>query len=244
MNSVLDLLPNESGALVVISGGLDSTISLRLAVEKYGKENVHAITFDYGQKQRLEIEKACKSTKVLGVKHKVISIPFFNEINQGFSSNVDENIKVPDLVDVLGDPQPKTYLANRNMILMAICASYAETQKLPLVIMGLQSADLYGYHDTTEAFVASINSALIQNRTFKIQIIAPFGSLSKTDELKVLLELDGNVDLTYHTLTCYNPDEIGSSCGVCASCSERLKAFKDIGIDDPIEYQKGKDNDC
>ena len=222
-------------ALVVLSGGLDSTTSLRLALEEY--DEVEAISFDYKQKQRIELELAAKTCERLNVKHKIIDISFLNDINKGFSANTDSDIEMPTINDVLGEPQPVTYVANRNMILMSIAASYAETRKINTIICGFQSNDTYGYWDTTPIFVEKLNSVLDENRTHKIKIIAPFAYLSKDDKLKAVLELDGNLDLYKTTITCYDPDEQGRSCGTCPSCSERLSAFKKIQIEDPIEYQ-------
>lgn len=237
LSEALDLLPNTKGALVILSGGLDSTITMRLAVEKYGAENVCAITFNYGQKQKREIDMARWSTHGLGVKHKVVDAKFLEDISMGFSANVDTEIAMPTIRDVLGDPRPKTYVPNRNMILMSIAAAYAETQNVDTILCGLQVHDEYGYHDTTQAFVDSLNSALVQNRIIKIKIIAPFSRLSKLDELHLLKQMDGDVALTEMTLTCYNPDrESGASCGKCPSCSERIANFAKFGERDPITY--------
>lgn len=222
-------------ALVVLSGGLDSTAALRLSIEQF--DEVEAISFDYKQKQRIELELAAQSCKRLNVKHKIIDISFLNDINKGFSANTDSDIEMPTITDVLGEPQPVTYVANRNMILMSIAASYAETRKINTIVCGFQSNDTYGYHDTTPTFVEKLNSVLSENRTHKITITAPFVSLSKYDELKAVLDLDGNLDLFKTTITCYNPDDQGRSCGTCPSCAERINAFNKIGIKDPIEYQ-------
>ena len=221
-------------ALVVLSGGLDSTAALRLSQEQY--DEVEAISFDYKQKQRVELELAAKSCARLGVKHQVLDISFLNDINKGFSANTDSDMEMPTIEDVLGEPQPVTYVANRNMILMAIAASYAETRGIERIICGFQVNDTYGYHDTSPIFVQKLNDVLDENRTHKIKIIAPFVSMSKLDELKAVMELDGNLDLFATTITCYNPDKEGKSCGVCPSCSERLNAFKQIGVKDPIAY--------
>lgn len=232
---VLNLLPDTKGCVVILSGGMDSTIALRLAVEKYGAQNVSALTFEYGQKQVIEIEKAKTSTSRLGVVHKVINAGFLGDISQGFSANVDKNIAMPTIRDVLGDPAPKTYVPNRNMILMAIAAAYAETRGVDTIVMGLQVHDTYGYHDTTQSWVDKMNSVLSENRKLKIQLIAPFVTLSKKDEIEILEQLDGNVSLLKETLTCYNPTD-GKSCGKCPSCAERIKAFMDNNLIDPIEY--------
>lgn len=229
-------LPEAKGAVVILSGGMDSTISMRLCCEKYGSENVRALTFDYGQKQSCEIDKAKESTAILNVKHKVLDLRLLGEIGQGFSANLDHNIDMPTIKDVLGDPRPKTYVPNRNMILMSIAAAYAEVEGVDVIVTGLQVHDEYNYHDTTQKFVNKINDVLSENRIIKIKIIAPFSDLSKLQEIQLLQSIDGNVDLLQHTLTCYNPTSDGKSCGKCPSCSERIANFAGAGIIDPIRY--------
>lgn len=238
LNDALKLLPDTKGCIVILSGGMDSTITMRLAVEKYGKENVSALTFDYGQKQSREITMAKMSTQILGVTHKVIDASFLGDISQGFSANVDKNIVMPTIQEVLGDPRPKTYVPNRNMILMSIAAAYAETRNVDTVICGLQVHDEYGYHDTSQRWVNKVNDLLSENRIIKIKLVAPFSTLSKYDELQILRELDNNLLLTVYTLTCYNPNTEGYSCGECPSCSERIANFAKIGVVDPVPYSK------
>lgn len=244
LNAALDLLSSEfNGAVVVLSGGMDSTIALRLCVEKYGKENVRALTFDYGQKQRVEIEKAAESTRKLGVAHKILDLSILGEIAKGFSANVDTDIAMPTIQDVLGDPRPKTYVPNRNMILMSLAAAYAEVAGINQIVTGLQVHDEYGYHDTTQSFVDSLNSALVQNRIIKIRITAPFVKFNKLEELEVLKELDGNLDLLKSTMTCYNPNG-HDSCGFCPSCSERIANFARFGQPDVVPYNRPIDWDA
>lgn len=236
LSDALNLLPPAKGCVVILSGGLDSTIAMRLAVEKYGAGNVAALTYYYGQKQKREIDMAKMSTNLLGVKHKVVDASFLGEISKGFSANVDEDIAMPTIKDILGDATPKTYVPNRNMILLSIAAAYAETQDVEFVFTGLQVTDEYGYWDTTARFVDKMNNVLSENRKIRIKLIAPFVTLSKKQELSILQELDGNLNLTLFTLTCYNPDQDGKSCGKCPSCSERIKNFADYGEKDKIPY--------
>jgi 7-cyano-7-deazaguanine synthase len=238
VSEAINLLPDTTGCVVILSGGMDSTITMRLAVEKYGKENVSALTFDYGQKQKREIDMARATTHMLGVKHNIVDASFLGDISKGFSANVDTDMVMPTIKDVLGDPRPKTYVPNRNMILMSIAAAFAETQNVDTILCGLQVHDEYGYHDTTQRWVDKVNDLLSENRIIKIKLVAPFSKLSKYDELNILRELDGNLQLTLFTLTCYNPDVDGNSCGECPSCSERIANFIKIGEKDPVPYSK------
>jgi len=236
----LSELPNHCcGAVVVLSGGLDSTTTLRLAVEKYGSSKVRAISFDYGQKQKYELTLAARSCADLGVEHQFFSLDFLRQINIGFSANVDSNIEMPTIHDVLGDPQPVTYVANRNMILVSISASFAEARGCDLILSGFQSNDTYGYWDTTPVFTEKLNAVLDENRKAGIKLICPFVKYNKKEEIEVVLQLDGDLSLFKNTLTCYNPLEARGhilSCGKCPSCSERLAAFQKVGYQDPIEY--------
>lgn len=236
LQDALNALPDTKGVVVVQSGGMDSTIAMRLCVEKYGADNVRSLSFYYGQRQTHELTMAQKSTGLFGVKHKIFDLSVLGEISKGFSANVDSDMSMPSIKDVLGDPRPKTYVPNRNMILMSVAAAFAEVEGLDTVIMGLQIHDEYGYHDTTARFVNKVNDVLSENRIIKIKVIAPFAALSKLDELLILKELDGDVSLTQHTLTCYNPNDKGESCGKCPSCSERIANFMMLGEKDPIPY--------
>jgi 7-cyano-7-deazaguanine synthase len=231
----LKTLPDVEKVVMILSGGLDSTIAMRLAVERYGAENVLALTFNYGQKQSVEIERAKQSTSYLGVTHRVIDASFLGEISQGFSANVDTDIAMPTIKDVIGNPRPLTYVPNRNMILLSIAAAYAETVNAEAIFCGLQATDEYSYHDTTPRFVGKLNDVLDENRILKIKIYAPFATLSKRDELKLLAEID-DMKLVEYTLTCYNPDSDHKSCGKCPSCAERISAFMVNKIKDPIPY--------
>ena len=231
INEILEKLPNTKGAIVVLSGGMDSTIALRLCVEKYGKDNVRALTYFYGQKQSIEIEKAKFTTSKLGVKHKVFDLSVLGDISKGFSANVDTDMNMPTIKDVLGDPQPKTYVPFRNMILNSLAFSFAEANKASHVFTGLQVHDEYGYWDTSQRFVDAMNAVADQNRTHKVKLEAPFSQLAKWEEIDIAKEL-GDVRLDY-TLTCYDPDEAGRSCGVCPSCSERIQNFIRARVRDP-----------
>ena len=236
LNEVLETLPQTNkNVVVVLSGGLDSTIMMRVAVERYGAEQIRAISFDYGQRQNIELERAAESCEYLGVKHTILPLDSLNAIAMGHSANVDRSIKMPTIEDVLGDPSPDTEVPFRNMILLALASSYAQCNDADVVLTGLQSNDTYNYWDTTDTFVSKMNSVLSENRITKIRIVAPFIKLNKTAEIAILGEI-GDLPLLAHTITCYNPDDNGFSCGICPSCAERLKAFENLGLEDPVYY--------
>ena len=224
--------------LVVLSGGLDSSVVTMMLCDQYGSENVHAVTFDYNQKQKLEIEKASSLCKELKVEHTVLDLSVLGEIARPMSANIsDTDIEMPNIKEVLGDPQPVTYVPFRNMILLSLSLSHAEVQGCNKVYTGLQVHDEYGYWDTTQKFVDSMNVVAGQNRQHAVEILAPFSQMSKADEIDVAIKL-GKFDLLKHTLTCYNPQGV-VSCGKCPSCAERIMNFMKVGRKDPIPY----DND-
>ena len=119
--------------------------------------------------------------------------------------------------------------------MFSLTAAFAEANGASHIICGLQIHDEYSYWDTTQRFVDGINNIYEQNRMWPLKLIAPFSDLSKTQELELLKEL-GKIDLLEHSLTCYNPNEQGESCGRCPSCAERIKAFMNMGMKDPITY--------
>jgi len=243
LTEALQTLPETNKNVVsVLSGGLDSTIMTYLLVEKYGRDHVFALTYDYGQKQKREIDMAIKTCIHLGIKHKVLDLSILGEIVKEVSANISgTDVAMPTIKDVLGDPQPKTYVPFRNMILNALAFSFAESNSASHVFTGLQVHDEYGYWDTTQKFVDCMNSVAAQNRTHKVELLAPFSQLSKYDEIEISKELK-NVRLDY-TLTCYDPDVSGRSCGVCPSCSERIQNFIRANVRDPIPYVHGVDWD-
>ena len=221
--------------LVVLSGGLDSSVATMMCIDKYGKDNVQAVTFDYNQKQKLEILKATTLCRCLEIEHTILDLSVLGTIAQPMSANISgTKVDMPNIKEVLGDPQPVTYVPFRNMILLSLAMSHAEVQGCNKVITGLQVHDEYGYWDTTQKFVDTMNSVASQNRTHSVEIEAPFSHMSKAEEIEVAIEL-GQFDLLRHTLTCYNPQGI-LSCGKCPSCAERIMNFMKVGRKDPIPY--------
>ena len=236
LQQALDKLPNtEHNVVSVLSGGLDSTIMTYLLTRKYGNDKVFALSYFYGQKQAVELTRAEETCKHLGVEHKIIDLRLLGDIASKVSANISgTNIQMPTIQDVLAMPQPKTYVPFRNMILNSLAFSFAESNKASHVFTGLQVHDEYGYWDTTQKFVDCMNAVAGQNRTHKVKLEAPFSLLSKYDEIMIAMEM-GNVRFDY-TLTCYNPDEDGNSCGKCPSCSERIANFIKARVKDPIPY--------
>lgn len=231
---VKELREQSDNAVVSLSGGLDSTILTYLLVEAYGEDNVACISFNYNQRHDIELQKAKTTTKKLGVRHKVIDTSFLGELVKDVSAMVKGDVATPTVQDILGDPQPVTYVPYRNMILSSLTASYCESIGFNAVAMGIQAIDSYSYWDTTPDFARSINEIFSLNRKANMRIITPFVDLTKVDEIEMGIELGVSFEDTH---TCYNPTEDGLSCGICPSCAERLAAFEKVGIKDPLKYK-------
>lgn len=236
LEQALSKLPDtDQNVVSVISGGMDSTILTYILAKKYGSHRVFGLSYDYGQKQKRELTMAAITCNWLRVPHKVLDLSVLGEIVKNVSANISgTGVSMPSIKDVLGDPQPKTYVPFRNMILNALAFSFAESNKASHVFTGLQVHDQYAYWDTTQRFVDAMNEVANQNRSHKVKLESPFSELSKYDEILIADEL-GNVRLDM-TLTCYNPNDEGESCGKCPSCSERIAAFMKAGIKDPVRY--------
>jgi 7-cyano-7-deazaguanine synthase len=237
LSEALGRLPETDKKVVIThSGGMDSATAVILAVEKYGADKVISIGYNYGQKQAVELERASALCSTLSVRREVIDLHILGDIVRTVSANIaGTSIAMPTIKDILGNPQPVSYVPFRNMVLFSLTASFAETNGASHVLCGLQVHDEYSYWDTTQRFVDGINNIYSQNRSWPLTLVAPFSDLSKTEELNLLQEL-GALELLKHSLTCYNPNERGESCGKCPSCAERVKAFMNIEVADPIPY--------
>lgn len=239
LQECLKSLPDtDKNVVSVLSGGLDSTVMTYVLKEKYGADKVFALSFDYGQKQAVELDNAAATCLHLGIAHNILDLSILGDIVRNVSANIGgTDVAMPKIRDVLGDPQPKTYVPFRNMILNSLAYSYAESNSASHIFTGLQVHDEYGYWDTTQKFVDSMNAVASQNRTHNVQMVAPFSLLSKFQEIEIMREL-GTLGGLSHTLTCYNPNEAGESCGECPSCSERIMNFAKANLVDPIKYSK------
>lgn len=237
LNEILASMPDTEKVIVTHSGGLDSSTAVILAAHKYGAENVFSVGYDYGQKQRVELERATQLCEKIGVHREVLDLSILGQIAKPMSANIfGTDVDMPTIQDVLGEPQPKTYVPYRNMILFSLTAAYAEAMGAEYVFAGIQATDAYGYWDTTPSFAEAMNAAMGMNRNCPVKLVAPFNTLTKDEEIALLQEL-GQEHLYEYTLTCYDPDSDGRSCGRCPSCAERIKAFMDRGMRDPVEYQ-------
>lgn len=221
-----------AAAVVLLSGGMDSSTLLHQVVRGLGVPEVYALSFQYGQKHARELEAARWQARAAGVReHRVLDVAFFGELTAGASALTDDSIPLPRLADLSEEArrQPPTYVPNRNMMLLSLAAAYAEARRVRDIYYGAQAQDRYGYWDCTAEFLQRINALLALNRRDPVTIRAPFMNWRKVDELRLGLQL--GVDYA-HTWTCYAGGV--RPCGVCPACEERAGAFREAGEEDPL----------
>jgi len=219
-------------AVVLLSGGLDSSALLRFVLRREACSPVYALSVRYGQKHDRELDCARRQAEIMAVReHRVLDLSGYGELAGGASALTGSALPVPDLRDIADDEkdQPSTYVPNRNMILLSLAAAYAEANNCRRVYYGAQRQDRYGYWDCTAEFVARMNALLALNRRNPVELRAPFVDMRKSEVLKLGLELGLNPGQTW---TCYRGDAL--PCGACPSCVERREAFRELGLDDPL----------
>ncbi len=219
-------------AVVLLSGGMDSTTALYIAKSE-GYE-IYAISFNYGQRHYKELDCAKIIAENAGVKEHIIVNT--NMDAWGGSALTDTNISVPDS-NANNDKIPITYVPARNMIFLSYAASYAEVVGAQDIFIGVSEVDYSGYVDCRQEFIDAMENAInfgtvcAVEEGKKIKIRAPLVRMSKSDEIKLGIKLGVDFGLTW---TCYRGEEL--ACGTCDSCSLRLKAFEEAGLEDPIKY--------
>ncbi|RBQ24768.1 MAG: 7-cyano-7-deazaguanine synthase [Methanocorpusculum sp. MCE] len=219
-------------AVCLLSGGMDST-TLAFVAKKMGYD-ILALHVNYGQRtERKELEAAKKVADVLGVVEFLeISLDYFKKF--GASCLTDMNIEVEK--GVLGRADnPNTYVPFRNGNLISIATSYCESRDGEAIFIGVQSGDHTGYPDCTPRFIEAMQHAIyVGTQTEKsIELLTPFVMMNKTDILREGMKLCVPYE---HTWSCYSEND--EACGVCSSCLARLKAFADLGMEDPLPYKK------
>lgn len=202
-------------AVVVFSGGQDSTTCLVQALQQF--DEVHAITFDYGQRHKLEIEVAQDLAKKLGVKaHKVMDVGLLNEL--AISSLTRDDIEVSHELQANG--LPNSFVPGRNILFLTLAGIYAYQIGAETIITGVCETDFSGYPDCRNDFVKALNDALVLGMDKALTIATPLMWLNKAETWAMADSL-GALDLIKNeSLTCYN-GIIGDGCGNCPSCGLR-----------------------
>jgi 7-cyano-7-deazaguanine synthase len=227
----------ERSAVVLLSGGLDSATTAAIArAEGY---RVFALSVDYGQRHRFELEAATRVAKSLGVeRHVVASVG----LDQFGGSALTDDIGVPLDRDEsqMSAGIPVTYVPARNTVFLSLALGYAEVVGAADLFIGVNAIDYSGYPDCRPEFIAefeklaSLATKAGVEGTMNFRIHTPLIHLTKAEIIRRGTELGVDYALTH---SCYAPSERGISCGRCDACQLRLKGFAEAGVVDPIAYQ-------
>ncbi|WP_282144990.1 7-cyano-7-deazaguanine synthase QueC [Thomasclavelia cocleata] len=222
-------------ALVLFSGGIDSTTALALAIDQYKNENVIALSISYGQKHTKEIEAAKKIAQYYQVEHLYLDLAkIFTYSNCSLLQHSDNEIPHESydkqLTKTEGTPV-STYVPFRNGLFLSSAASIALSKNCNVIYYGAHGDDAAGcaYPDCSEVFNNAMNQAIYEGSGHQLEIKAPFVEMTKADIIKIGLSLNVPYELTW---SCYEGNE--HPCGSCGTCIDRQKAFLKNGIKDPL----------
>ena len=218
--------------MVLLSGGLDSATVL--AIARREGHRCHAVSFDYGQRHRAELDAARRVAAAQGVaEHRVLRLPIEDF---GGSALTDPSIPVPEKP---GAGIPATYVPARNTVFLACALAYAEVLGADDIWIGVNAIDYSGYPDCRPEFIAAFEKlANLATRATaeggRVLVHAPLIAMTKSQIIRTGIELGVDYSLT---LSCYQPDAAGRGCGRCDSCRLRRAGFEQAGIADPTRYR-------
>lgn len=223
-------------AIVLLSGGLDSTTVLAIAKDQgYAP---FALSFQYGQRHVIELAAAKRVAEAQGVeRHVVADIDL--RVFGGSALTSDVDVPKHDSAEELAADIPVTYVPARNTIFLSFALAYAETVGASDIFIGVNALDYSGYPDCRPEYIHAFEAmANLATRAgvegSKLSIHTPLSEMTKADIVRAGLSLGVDYGLTS---SCYDPDEQGRPCGHCDSCLLRLKGFSEAGATDPLEYQ-------
>ena len=224
-------------AVILLSGGLDSATTAAIARQE--GFSLYALTVDYGQRHRFELQAACRVAAALGVqRHVVLAV----DLGQLGGSALTDAIAVPKDREwqEMAHGIPVTYVPARNTVLLSLALSYAEVVGAADIFIGVNAIDYSGYPDCRPEFIAAFaqtanlaTKAAVEGR-LQFVIHTPLVNLTKAQIIRRGLELGVDYGLTH---SCYDPDSSGTSCGRCDACQLRLRGFAEAGTPDPLKYQ-------
>ncbi len=215
-----------SNALVVLSGGQDSTTCLYWALDRFGVDAVDTITFDYGQRHRVELDCANRVADFAGVPHKIYPIDTFAAL--GGNALTDSGI---DVKKDGGAGLPNTFVPGRNIVFLTFAAAYAWQRKIGHIVAGVTQTDYSGYPDCRQETIDALQSTIRLGMESNVVIHTPLMKLSKKETVLLAKDL-GALEAMGLTHTCY--EGIRPPCGECPACRLRAKGFAEAGIEDPL----------
>ncbi len=224
-------------AVVLLSGGLDSATTTAIALDQ--GFDVHALSVDYGQRHRFELEAADRVAQAQGVsEHKTVSIT----LDRLGGSALTDDIEVPHDRDdeSIATGIPVTYVPARNTVMLSLALGYAEVVGAADIFIGVNAVDYSGYPDCRPEYIAAYEKlANLATKagvegTLRFKIHTPLVEWTKAQIIECGTRLGVDYGLTH---TCYSPNPAGVACGHCDACHLRKKGFAEAGLTDPIEYQ-------
>ncbi|KMJ58281.1 7-cyano-7-deazaguanine synthase [Bacillus sp. LL01] len=218
-------MKQKGKAMVVFSGGQDSTTCLLWAMKKF--DEVEAVTFHYGQRHELEIECAKNIAKELGVKHRILDMSLLGQLTPNALTRDDIEIEEKD------GELPSTFVDGRNLLFLSFAAVAAKQIDAKHIVTGVCETDFSGYPDCRDVFIKSMNVTLNLSMDYPFVIHTPLMWLNKAETWKLADDLDSLEYVRTKTLTCYN-GVIADGCGDCPACKLRKR-----GLDDYL-YTKNK----
>jgi 7-cyano-7-deazaguanine synthase len=231
-------MPIRPKAVCLLSGGLDSSTCLAIAIRD--GFDCYCLSFDYGQRHRIELTAASRVAKNLGAKDHRVATVYLRIFGQ---SALTDAIEVPKGrgIEQMGSSIPVTYVPARNTIFLSFALAYAEVIESSDIFIGVNAIDYSGYPDCRPEFIDAFEKlgnlatkAGAEGRT-KLRIHTPLAQMNKADIARAAVDLGVDLALTH---TCYDPDEQGISCGECDACLLRKKGFAEAGLQDSIVYAK------
>lgn len=223
----------QPGAVVLLSGGLDSMVSAALAQEQGFR--VSALTIDYNQRHRIELQSAAKIAQALGCDRHVV-LPL--DLRRFGGSALTDEIDVP--VSGVGADIPVTYVPARNIVFLSLTLAWAEALGVRDIFIGVNALDYSGYPDCRPEFIAAFaemarlgTKAGVEGEPFRIH--APLQHMSKADIAREAARLGLDAGMSW---SCYAPTDDVAACGLCDSCRLRQKGFAEAGLPDPTRYAK------
>ena len=220
-------------ALVLSSGGVDSTTALAMAVSEYGAENVTALSIYYGQKHSKEIEAARNIAEYYGVRRLELDLTDMFKFSDCSLLSKNADAEVPkesyaEQISKTGGAPVSTYVPFRNGLFLASAAAYAVSLGADEILYGAHSDDAAGsaYPDCSEAFNAAMNAAVYEGTGGQVKIRAPFVGVTKSEVVAIGVKLGVPYEMTW---SCYEGGD--EPCGVCGTCRDRKAAFEANGLE-------------
>ena len=220
--------PSHPTALVVLSGGQDSTTCLYWALDRFGTGTVSALTFDYGQRHRIEIDCAIQVAARAGVPHTVLPINTFAAL--GGNALTDAGIPVQSGANS-NTELPNTFVPGRNLIFLTFAAAFAYPRGIHHLVAGVAQTDYSGYPDCRQATLQALEQTLRLGMDYDLTIHTPLMFKSKADTVLMARDL-GAWSALADTHTCYHGQQ--PPCGECPACVLRAKGFAEAELTDPL----------